>query len=93
MNDKEIIVLLQRQPVVSQATIEGLRASMSEMKQSMESVIEDLKKTIRSLERALLDKGIETARAKKALKNVAALMEKHNERQHLKLLFSLVYTI
>lgn len=82
MNDKEIIVLLQRQLEVSQATIEGLRASMSEMKQSMESVIEDLKKTIRSLEQALLDKGIETAKAKKALKNVSALMGKHNERQH-----------
>ncbi len=67
MNDKEIIALLQRQLEVSQATIEGLRASMSEMKRSMESVIDDLKKTIRSLEQALLDKGIETAKAKKAL--------------------------
>lgn len=73
--------MLQRQLEVSQATIEGLRASMSEMKLSMESVIEDLKKTIRSLEQALLDKGVETARAKKALKNVAPLMEKHNERR------------
>ena len=81
MNDKEIIVLLQRQLEVSQATIEGLRTAMSEMKQSMESTIRDLRKTIRSLEQALLDKGIETAKAKKALKNVAALMEKHNERQ------------
>lgn len=82
MNDKEIIALLQRQLEVSQATIEGLRASMSEMKLNMESVIEDLKKTVRSLEQALVDKGIETAKAKKALKNVAVLMEKHNERQH-----------
>lgn len=30
----------------------------------------------------MVDKGIETAKAKKALKNVAVLMEKHNERQH-----------
>ncbi len=82
MNDKEIIELLQRQLEVSQATVEALRASMSEMKLSMESVIEDLKKTVRSLEQALLEKGAETARARKALKNVAALMEKHNERQH-----------
>lgn len=81
MNDKEIIVLLQRQLEVSQAMIDGLRAAMSEMKLSMESTIEDLKKTIRSLEQALKDKGIETARTKKALKNVSALMEKHNERQ------------
>ncbi|WP_425281413.1 hypothetical protein, partial [Sangeribacter muris] len=79
MNDKEIIVLLQRQLEVSQATIEGLRTALSEMK----STIEDLKKTIRSLEQALKDKGVETARTKKALKNVAALMEKHNERQPL----------
>lgn len=40
MNDKEIIVLLQRQLEVSQATIEGLRTALSEMK----STIEDLKK-------------------------------------------------
>ncbi len=77
MNDQEIIVLLQRQLEVSQATIDGLRTAM----QSMESTIEDLRKTIRSLEQALLDKGIETAKAKRTLKNVATLMEKHNERQ------------
>lgn len=81
MKDREIIVLLQRQLEVSQATIEGLRTAMSEMKQSMESTIEDLRQTIRSLEQALKDKGIETARTKKVLKSVAALMEKHNERQ------------
>lgn len=81
MKDREIIVLLQRQLEVSQATIEGLRTAMSEMKQSMESTIEDLRQTIRSLEQALKDKGIETARTKKVLKNVAALMETHNERQ------------
>lgn len=62
MNDKEIIVLLQRQLEVSQATNEGLRTALSEMEQSMKSTIEDLKKTIRSLEQALKDKGVETAR-------------------------------
>lgn len=73
--------MLRRQLEVSQATNEGLRTAMSEMKQSMEATIEDLRKTIRSLEQSLKDKGIETAKARKALKNVAALMEKHNERQ------------
>lgn len=81
MKDKEIIELLQRQLEVSRATNEDLRTAMSEMKQSMEATIEDLRKTIRSLEQALKDKGIETAKAKKALRNVAALMEKHSERQ------------
>lgn len=69
--------MLQRQLEASQATIDDLRTAMSEMKQT----IEDLRKTIRSLEQALRDKGTETARTKKALRDVAALMEKHNERQ------------
>ena len=57
MKDKEIIELLRRQLEVSQATNEGLRTAMSEMKQSMEATIEDLRKTIRSLEQSLKDKG------------------------------------
>lgn len=77
MKNREIIELLQRQLEVSQATNESLRTAMSEMQQT----IENLRQTIRSLEQALKDKGIETAMTRKALKNVAALMEKHNERQ------------
>lgn len=77
MKDKEIIELLQRQLEVSRATIEGLRNAMK----SMEATIDDLRKTILSLEKALKEKGIETAKTKKALRNVTALMEKHNERQ------------
>ncbi len=78
MNDKEIIVLLQRQLEVSQATIEGLRTALSEMK----STIEDLKNDTVA-RTGSQGQGVETARTKKALKNVAALMEKHNERQPL----------
>ena len=76
VNDKEIIVLLQRQLEVSQATIEGLRTALSEMK----STIEDLKNDTVA-RTGSQGQGVETARTKKALKNVAALMEKHNERQ------------
>ena len=44
-------MLLQRQLEMSQATTESLRTAMSEMKQT----IEDLNKTIRTLEQALKD--------------------------------------
>lgn len=77
MKDKEIILLLQRQLEVSQATIDSLNGTISELR----FTVEDLKKTVKSLEQALKDKGVETARARKALKNVAAIMEKHSERQ------------
>lgn len=81
MKDKEIIELLQRQLEVSRATNDGLHKAMNDMRQSFEATIDDLRKTIRSLEQALKDKGIETAKTRRALRNVAALMERHSERQ------------
>lgn len=77
MKDKDIIKLLERQLKVSQNTIEDLHMVIN----GLNETVEDLKKTIRSLEQSLKDKGIETTRTRKALKNVAALMEKHSERQ------------
>lgn len=77
MKDKELISLLQRQLKVSQDTIDSLNGTIS----GLRLTVEDLKKTIQSLEQALKEKGAETAKARKALKNVAALMEKHSERQ------------
>lgn len=77
MKDKELIKLLQSQLKMSQDTNKDLCTAMS----VLNATIEELKETIRSLEQALKDKGIETAMTRKALKNVAALMEKHNERQ------------
>ena len=70
-------MLLQRQLEVSQATIDSLNGTISELR----FTVEDLKKTVKSLEQALKDKGVETARVRKALKNVAAIMEKHSKRQ------------
>lgn len=70
MKDKELISLLQRQLKVSQDTIDSLNGTIS----GLRLTVEDLKKTIQSLEQALKEKGVETAKARKALKNVAALM-------------------
>lgn len=77
MKDKDLIKLLERQLKWSEETIGGLRQTVSELRDT----IADLKATIKSLEKALLDKGVEYDKVKKALKNVAALMEKHSERQ------------
>lgn len=81
MKDKEIIELLKAQMEyernTSKALIDDLRLTIS----GLQGTIKDLKQTIRSLEKALLDKGVETAKAKRTLRKVASMMEKHSERQ------------
>lgn len=83
MKKDEIIELLQVQIEYERNASKALIDELYQTINGLNLTIKDLKQTIKSLEKALLDKGAETAKAKKALKNVAAMMEKHSERQPL----------